>query len=57
MKVTEAILGLMDLVLLMPFFCSLHGVGRNVDWTLCTGREGRHGRIRIAVYKKQSVCS
>lgn len=47
----------MDPALLMPFSCSLHGVGPNVDWTLRTGREGRDGRISIAVYKKQSVRS
>ena len=33
-KVIEAIVGLMDLVPLMPLSCSSHGVGPKVDWTL-----------------------
>lgn len=56
-KVIEAILGLMNLVLLMLFFCYLYEVGPKVDRTMCTDKEGHNGRIGIVVYKKSICCS
>lgn len=51
-KVIEAMLGLMDLVVLMLSFCSLHRVGPRVDRTLRVMSEGHDGSAKIAVCKK-----
>lgn len=51
-KVIEAMLGLMDLVVLMLSFCSLHRVGPRVDRTLRVLSEGHDGSAEMAVCKK-----